>query len=229
MDWLPGRRRTDDPTTPERDLGVEVDQLRWQVDDLRSEVAALRAQVGRLLDHIERLSARQQPTVIRAAPATAAESSATLRRAGALSTATPPPTVAPETKAEPVGPVLEAYREAAADLAGAGESFIAERAPRGLTRVADGEGWRLDEDVRGAFLWGVPHGRAWLLLPGYRAMKDWRSHFAYQREQNATEYFGEAFDLDPAPGRFDVVPAIAQAEDELLKLKRRGTIRGFRG
>ena len=241
MDWLPGRRRTDDPTAPERDLGAEVDQLRWQVDDLRSEMAALRAQVGRLLDHIERLSTRQQPTVIKPTPAAAPAQApaASIRRGGVLSAPSRPSpaarSVAPPAERQAAAAqsapapdaILEAYRAAAADLAGAGETFMAEHQPKGLARATDG-GWSLEDDARSAFLWAVRHGQAWLMLPGYRAVKDWRSHFAYQREQNAADYFGEAFDLDPAPGRFDVAPAVGHVDGGVLRLKRRGLIRGFR-
>lgn len=135
--------------------------------------------------------------------------------------------------AVPSGPsldtVLADYRLAAEDLAARGDAFIETYAPVGVARAQDGEGYRPEPDPRAAFLWAVPHAGGWMLAPGYRALKDWRSHFAAQREHNGQAYFGDAFRLDGSGGRFEVEPAAARREGDRFVVVRPGTISGFRG
>lgn len=123
--------------------------------------------------------------------------------------------------------VMSDYRAAFDDLSGAGERFIEAHRPQGAKAAGEGA-YQLDGDARAAFLWAVEADGGWLLLPGYRALKDWSSLFSPQREQNAREHFGQAFDLDPSSTRFDAQPARAEGHSGRLRLLQRGRITGFR-
>lgn len=192
----------------------ELRQLNQQV---QREVPQLRGYAQRLADDLRVVAERMG-----GGPTPAPERQRVLERK-----LLPPEPAAPDTSATDA--LMRDYREAAEDLVGAGEAFMERRQPIGVAWSAADNGWRSEGEARTAFLWAVRLGREYLIVPGYRAIKDWRTHFAPQREQNAADHFGAAFDLDPAPGRFDVTPAQAQAEGNVLRLKARGAIRGFRG
>lgn len=124
--------------------------------------------------------------------------------------------------------LIAAYRAAAEDLPAEGDRFIAQWRPRGVGKTADGEGLRLEGDPKGAFVWAFgaePHVH---LLPGYMALKTWKTHFLSAREGAARDYFAAAFDLDAGSTRFDATPATATLDGDRLAVRTRGRITGFR-
>ena len=125
--------------------------------------------------------------------------------------------------------LLADYRAAADDLPAEGDRFIETWKPRAVAKAVDGAGFRLDGDARDAFLWAIGEGSDVLLLPGYKALKSWRTHFAGARESSARDWFAAAFDLDPASTRFEATPATAYVDADRVTVRRRGRITGFRG
>lgn len=199
---------------------------------LQSEASRAKSDVRTLAEQVAALSARPTPTP---PPASAPVASAAT---AAVATAQDGPRVIRARREEtppaaPAGPSLDEllsdYRAAAEDLAGQGDGFVERYGPVGVARTEGGDGYRAEGDVRSAFLWAVPHAGGWVLTPGYRALKDWRTHFAAQREHNGEAYFGGAFRLDGSGGRFDVEPAALRRDGDRFVVVRPGTIAGFRG
>lgn len=224
--WVHGQMRS-----RTRALDEAQDRFEAQLDTrflgLQQEASRSAADLRTLADQVVALSARTQSA---SASAPSASPGASARGGPRVIRARPEVETTP---AEPQAPsfevVMSDYRDAAEDLAGRGEDFMARYGPVGVARTPDGRGYRAEADPRSAFLWIVRHGGGWAMMPGYRALKDWRSHFSAQREHNGEAYFGDAFRLDASGGRFDVEPAAMRREGDRFEVVRPGTISGFRG
>lgn len=198
---------------------LELKQLRAEVAALHDRVCVLetppaKASPRRPAPPPETVSSRPEPVIhVR-------------RETAAAPTAADPPTLDPAWQAE----LLARYAEAALDLSGAGERFIAERRPAAATRTPGQDGYTLGGDPYGAMLWAVsaPDG-VYAVLPGYKALNNWGALLAPNRTTTAAEFLGDAFDLEPGPGRFALAaPALARRTGGGMALTTKGRLSGFR-
>ena len=204
-----------------------VEQSTLETRQLKAEIAALQERVGKL----EAAAAPKRRSAEPASPASTAprpEPVIHVRREPAVAEPTSPRL----TKVDPAwtARLIAAYTEAALDLTGAGERFIAAFAPAAVTRKPGQDTYVLGGDPYAAMLWAVPaEGGAYALLPGYKAVLNWSSLLAPNRTTTAAEFLGHAFDLEPGPGRFAVAePAFASGGAAGLTVTAKGRVRGFR-
>lgn len=229
--WVHGQMRS-----RTRALDEAQDQFEERLDQrllaIQQEASRSGADLRALAGQLEALSTRARTAPPAAQPTVAPPAGAPTATAGPRVIRTRPATDAAATEnaaAEPgLENVLADYRQAAEDLADRGDAFIDRYKPVGVARAQDGEGYRAEPDPRSSFIWALRHRDGWALMPGYRALKDWRSHFAAQREHNGEAYFGEAFRLDGSGGRFDVEPAALRRQGDRFVVVATGVISGFR-
>jgi hypothetical protein len=233
-------------------IQAALEPLVREVEQLRAEVAALRDRVQRLETERaprpgppgrrppEPVPDRAPPKIILGRPAAPPAPEPHDPRDDAPDEFVPAPSPlpaprAPASQANAADPawiatLLNRYAEATLDLGGAGERFMADYRPVSTTQSATGDGYNVGGDPHEAMLWAVPApGGAHALVPGHKAINNWGTSFAANRNTTAAQYFGHAFDLAPGASRLTLTaPALAQERAGILSLVQRGRLTGFR-